>query len=92
MDSSVGIVTRLWAGWLESLGLIPGRNKRFLFSITSSQFLGPLGTRGCFPKGKTTGVELTTHLHLVVRLRMIELYLHSPIHLHGVMLNFKAQG
>jgi hypothetical protein len=32
-------------------------------------------------------VKLTTHLHLVPRLRMVELYLHSLIRLHGVMLN-----
>jgi hypothetical protein len=32
------------------------------------------------------GVKLTTHLHLVPRSRMVELYLHSPICLHGVVL------
>jgi hypothetical protein len=30
---------------------------------------------------------LFTHLHLVPRSRMMELYLHSPICLHGVVLN-----
>jgi hypothetical protein len=47
----------------------------------------PMGTGGSFPRNKATGVELTTHLHLVPRSRIVELYLHSPIHLHGVMLN-----
>ena len=28
-DSIVGIVTRLWAGWLRNFGLICGRAKRF---------------------------------------------------------------
>jgi hypothetical protein len=33
------------------------------------------------------GVRLTTHLHLVPRSRLVELYLHSLICLHGVVLN-----
>jgi hypothetical protein len=32
-------------------------------------------------------MELTTHLHLVQRSRMEELYLHSRMYLHGIMLN-----
>jgi hypothetical protein len=30
---------------------------------------------------------LTTHLHLVLRSRMVELYLHSPTCFHGIVLN-----
>jgi hypothetical protein len=33
------------------------------------------------------GVKLTIHLHLVLRLRMVEVYLHSPPRLHGIVLN-----
>jgi hypothetical protein len=33
------------------------------------------------------GVKLTTDLHLVTTSRMVELYLHSPIRLHGIVLN-----
>jgi hypothetical protein len=33
------------------------------------------------------GVMLTTHRHLLSRSRMAELYLHSHICLHGVMVN-----
>jgi hypothetical protein len=33
------------------------------------------------------GLKLTTPLYLVSRTRMAELYLHSPICLHGVVLN-----
>jgi hypothetical protein len=40
----------------------------------------PIGTGG-------KGVELTAHFHLGPRLRMVKLYFHSPIHLHGVVLN-----
>jgi hypothetical protein len=31
--------------------------------------------------------KLTTHLLLVPRSRMVELYLHSPIRLHGLVFN-----
>jgi hypothetical protein len=34
------------------------------------------------------GEMLTIHLHLVQRLRMMELYLHSPIFLPGVVINY----
>jgi hypothetical protein len=49
-DSSVGIVTRPWAGARRNLGLIPGRGKVFLFSVTFRQAMGPtqLPTWGCF--------------------------------------------
>jgi hypothetical protein len=33
------------------------------------------------------GVKLSTQLHLVPRPSMVELYFHSPIHLHGIVLN-----
>jgi hypothetical protein len=33
------------------------------------------------------GVKLTSHFHLVPRSRIVELYLHSPIRLYGVVLN-----
>jgi hypothetical protein len=33
------------------------------------------------------GVKPTTHLHLEPTSRIVELYLHSPIRLYGVMLN-----
>jgi hypothetical protein len=33
------------------------------------------------------GMKLTTHLHLMPRSRLAELYLHSPLCLHGIMLN-----
>lgn len=33
------------------------------------------------------GVELTAHLHLVPKLELVELQLHSSLHLYGMMLN-----
>jgi hypothetical protein len=38
------------------------------------------------------GVKLTTHLYLVPRLRVVELYLSSKIRLHGVVLSNYAHG
>jgi hypothetical protein len=32
-------------------------------------------------------VKLTTHLHLLPRTGMVELYLHSHLCLHGIVLN-----
>jgi transposase len=32
-------------------------------------------------------MKLTTNLHLLLRSRMVELYHHSSIHLHGTVLN-----
>jgi hypothetical protein len=40
------------------------------------------------PRGEAARrVKLITHLHLMPRLRTVELYIHSPIRLHGVLLN-----
>jgi hypothetical protein len=36
-------------------------------------------------------VKLTTHLHLLPRLKCVELYFHSPLRLYGVVLS-EAQG
>jgi hypothetical protein len=37
--------------------------------------------------GGGRGEKLTTHLHLVPRPRKVELYFHSLICLHGIVLN-----
>jgi hypothetical protein len=31
---------------------------------------------------------MTTHFYLVTRLRMVDLYLHSPVHIQGIVLNW----
>jgi hypothetical protein len=79
-DSSVGIVTGYM---LDGPGSIPG-SARFLISPQRPDRLcGPLSLLS----NGYRGVKLTTHLHLVPRSRMVELYLHSPICLHSVVLN-----
>jgi hypothetical protein len=37
-------------------------------------------------------VKLITHLYIVPRSRMVELYLHSPLCLHGVVFNELGTG
>jgi hypothetical protein len=76
-DSSVGIATRLWAGWSDDQGSIPGGGWEF-FSSTPwpERFWVPLsllsnGYRGLFPWGQSGwDVMPTTHLNLVPRSRM----------------------
>ena len=74
-DSIFSIATRLWAGQLSCCDFTPDRDKRFILaSKSSSSWLMPtqdpihwmLG--GLFAIGKTGG--LTTHLHLLTRIRM----------------------
>jgi hypothetical protein len=65
--------------------------KIFLFSTASRPALGPYpmgtgGGGGIFPRVTRPGPE-ADHFHLVLRPRMVELYLHSPICLHGIVLN-----
>jgi hypothetical protein len=47
-------------------------------SLLSNGYLGKSGREE----------KLTTHPHLVAKPRMVELYLHFPIYLHGVMINY----
>jgi hypothetical protein len=37
-------------------------------------------------------MKLTTHLQIVLRSRMVELYLHYPVCFHDVVLNYQAEG
>jgi hypothetical protein len=51
----------------------------------------PKHAGGSFLRGQAArGMRLTTHLHLVPRLRMVELHVHSPIFLHGIVLNWSS--
>jgi hypothetical protein len=40
-----------------------------------------------FREQKARDMELTTHLRLILRSRIVELQLYSPILLHGMVLN-----
>jgi hypothetical protein len=71
-------------GWRS----IPGTGKRIFFSPQHPDLIwGPpslisSGYWRLFPRG----VKLTSDIFLVPRSRMVELYLHSPTHLHGMMI------
>jgi hypothetical protein len=57
------------------------------FHFYSNQAPYPMGIGGNFLGGEATGgVKLTTHLYLVPRSRMVELFLHFLIFLHGIVL------
>jgi hypothetical protein len=80
---------------LDEQGLIPGWGMRFFSSPwILDRFWGPPSflsnryQRTLSPGVKWQGAKLITHLHTVPRLRTVELYLHSPIHLPGILLNY----
>jgi hypothetical protein len=87
-DSSVGIVT-VWRLVFDSRQG-PGF---FSFAQCPDRFWGRpnLLSNGywlLFPRGYSgRGVKLTAYPRLASRWRMVELYRHSPIRLHGIMLN-----
>jgi hypothetical protein len=68
-----------------------GRGCSLLCSIQTGWGAHPTACHwvpGLFPKGwSVLGMKLTTHLHLVPRSRMVELYLYCPLHFHGMALN-----
>jgi hypothetical protein len=82
-DGSVGTVT----GYrLDDWGSILSRGKRFLSIAQRPDLLW--SPPSLLPNGQGRRcIQLTTHLHLVLKSRLVELYLHSPICLHVVVLN-----
>jgi hypothetical protein len=89
-DSSVGIVTDYG---LDGRGSITGRSYKLFSSSQWPDWLwGPSslqdnGYRGLFLRGwRGWGVKLTIHRHLVPSWRMVELYLHSSVYVHSVVL------
>jgi hypothetical protein len=77
--------------WLDGRGSVPGRGTRFFHLHSVGAGSGahpasyPTGTGGSFLEGKAAVV---CHLYSVPRSRMVELYLHSPISLNGMVLNY----
>jgi hypothetical protein len=80
-------------GW-DGRESIPGRSKIFSSSpqcpdrLWSPSSLLSNGYWGLCSLGwSDQGVNLTSHLYLVMRSRMVELYPHSLIRLYGIVLN-----
>jgi hypothetical protein len=76
---------------LEGPGSIPAVQNFSLHSVETGSGVHltsyPVGTGALSLMVKRQGVMLTTNFHLVPRCGMVELYLCSPIRLHGVVLN-----
>lgn len=96
-DTSVDIATGLRARQARSRSSIPGSVKNFLFTITSRPVLGPTAPPIRLVQGpvsldaKRQGRE-ADKFYLVLRLRILELYLRSPIRLHWAVLNKLSSG
>jgi hypothetical protein len=87
VHSSVGIAT----GWTAGVRFPAGQDI-FLFSTTSRPALRPTQPpiqwvpEALSPRVKRQGPE-ADHLLLVPRLKMVDLYLHSPIYHRGIVVN-----
>jgi hypothetical protein len=75
-------------GWTTRVRF-PAEARDILFSTESRPTLGPTQPHIQYVPGALfPAVNLITHLHLVSRLRMVELYLHYPIYLPGMVFNY----
>jgi hypothetical protein len=89
-DGSVGM-TWLWTE-SKTRGPVPGRRKTPLSSVQCSEQLcgaptsHSIGTGGSIPGGKSAEALSCPHLHVESRLTRVELYLHSPRCVPGVLL------
>jgi hypothetical protein len=75
---------------MEDRGSIPGRGIQTGPEVHPASY--PMGTGDSFPCGELQFVHVTTHLQLLSSTGMLELYLHSPMCLHGVMLDSLSTG
>jgi hypothetical protein len=79
--------------WLDGRDSIPARTRDFslLHSIQNGSWAYPasypMGTESCIPGVRRQEREDNHTPHLVPRSIMLELYLHSPMRLHDVVLN-----
>jgi hypothetical protein len=93
--------------WDSAAGVAIGYGLGVLVPIGASIFSSPLhpdrlwgppsllsnGYRRLFPRRLCgQGDKLITHLQVVPRSRMVELYLHSTIRLHDVVFNYLSTG
>jgi hypothetical protein len=85
-------------GWMTGVQFLIGvRDFYLMLSVQTGSGVHPgsypMGTGVCFPWDTAASVvKLTTHLPLVLRSRMVDQYIHSPIHLHGMVHNELSTG
>jgi hypothetical protein len=74
-----------WAAWvrLQDFSILHGIQTGSGAHPTSY----PMGTRGSFPRVKWQGHEADHSFPFSAEVKNDDLYLHFPIHLHGVVLN-----
>jgi hypothetical protein len=84
---------RRWAtDWIAGVQFPAGEKDFSLFhSVQTGSAVHlasyPVGTVYFIRRQCGRGVKMTTHLHLVLRLKMMKRNFHSPIRLHGVVFN-----
>jgi hypothetical protein len=92
-NSSVGIATSRTTGVRFAA---EARDSSLLHSFQTRSGAhsdsNPMGSWVSFPGYSCRNVKLTTHLHLMPRSRMMELYLHYRICFHGLVLNYFSRG
>jgi hypothetical protein len=77
----------LRAGQLRGLSSSSGRIKNFLFSKSSRPALGSTQPTQWVPRALSLGVKRPGREANHSALENVDLYIHSPIRLHGVVLN-----
>jgi hypothetical protein len=93
----LSILITLWSCWLVKWSSIPGKGERYFSSPRRpDRLLGPSSLVQWVPgvlSSRYSGrsVKIMTH-HLMPRLRVVELYLHSPILFNYVELKTKLIG
>jgi hypothetical protein len=90
-DNSVGITT-VRSGRPRNQSSIPDRVKTSVSSAgcgthPASYTVGTIGSSVANKIGPGSEVKLTTHVNLLMTYRMVELHLHSPIRLSGIVRN-----
>jgi hypothetical protein len=78
-------------GWMSRVRFPAGAGILHFFTASRPASLLSNEYRGLSPGDKAAGT-LIFHLALVPMLKIVELYLHSPIHLRGVVVNYLTTG
>jgi hypothetical protein len=79
--------TKLPAGWPRVGVRFPAGPRHFLFSVSCRLALGHIGPPIQWVPEPSPRMKLTTHFHLIPRLRMVRLYLYAPTRPHGIVLH-----
>jgi hypothetical protein len=93
-DISIGTSNRLRVGRPRNRASITGKGRSYILPTASTPALEPIlppvqwYQKVHYSKKSGRVVKLTTHIHLVLRLRICEAIPHFSVRLHCVMLNY----